>query len=176
SGYDSSSDDASEEVGPEAKKRKRQEAAPPKTLEWPMEWVWLMTRTQRHADFRPPQVGTDSKWATEPTASSASTEDPPLAVAISTSLVYVGDGQNGYDPRHLGRVVVVDQSGRVLLDAHVQPRSKLLDTRPHLTGLCPEALDVGTGALDFDEVRARLLTILRPRTVLVGHRLNSDME
>ena len=64
----------------------------------------------------------------------------------------------------------------MLLDLHVQPRSKLLDCRPHLTGLKKEALEAARGAVGFEAARGRLLDLLKPRTILVGHRLANDLE
>ncbi|OLP98153.1 RNA exonuclease 3 [Symbiodinium microadriaticum] len=54
-------------------------------------------------------------------------------------------------------------------------RGKLLDCRTHITGLSKEALE-GPEAVPFDEARAQLLELLRPRTILVGHRLSQDLE
>eukprot|EP00913_Durusdinium_trenchii_P035856 g33553.t1 len=97
-------------------------------------------------------------------------------MAIATSLVYVGDLSSGYDCRHLARVAAVDEKGQLLLDLHVRPRSKLLDCRTHITGITEEALEEKNGAKSFEEVREKLLQILRPRSILVGHRLSADLE
>eukprot|EP00931_Biecheleriopsis_adriatica_P117738 TRINITY_DN93224_c0_g1_i1.p1 TRINITY_DN93224_c0_g1~~TRINITY_DN93224_c0_g1_i1.p1 ORF type:complete len:756 (-),score=149.56 TRINITY_DN93224_c0_g1_i1:97-2331(-) len=159
------------------KEAKEPQTQQPQTLAWPMAWTWLMSRTQQHPDFRPPPLSTDTKWAEDAPANlpSGDEEEPPLIVSIATSLVYVGDA-SGYYPRHLGRVAVVDEKGKVLLDVHIRPCAKLLDCRTHLTGIQKEALEEGAGALDFEEARARLLGLLRPRTILVGHRVCTDLE
>eukprot|EP00439_Symbiodinium_sp_Y106_P063343 s1718_g9.t2 len=177
SAYDESSGGSAEAADPS--KRKRQKSAeelpapPPQELAWPMAWAWLLSRTRQHPEFRAPPILSGTKWAEEAAPHDAA--EPRLAIAITTSLVYAGDVASGYDPRHLARVVAVDQSGKLLLDLTVRPRSKLLDCRTHITGLSKEALE-GPEAVSFDEARAQLLELLRPRTILVGHRLSQDLE
>lgn len=165
--------DASSEEGVPGKK-KRTASNKEQTLAWPMSWTWLLSRTQQHPEFRAPTIASGTRWAEE-------TDKPedvqqPLAVAIATSLVYVGDLASGYDSRHLARVAAVDEKGEILLDLHVKPRSKLLDCRTHITGIKEEALRESFGAVTFEEVQQKLLELLRPRTILVGHRLSSDLE
>lgn len=165
--------DASSEEGVPGKK-KRTASDKEQTLAWPMSWTWLLSRTQQHPEFRAPTIASGTRWAEE-------TDKPedvqqPLAVAIATSLVYVGDLASGYDSRHLARVAAVDEKGEILLDLHVKPRSKLLDCRTHITGIKEEALRESFGAVTFEEVQQKLLELLRPRTILVGHRLSSDLE
>merc|ERR1712046_394609 len=74
-----------------------------------------------------------------------------------------------------GRVVAVNEHGTVLLDAVAKPRAPLLDCRGHITGLTREALAAET-AVDFDIIRDRLLDLLHPQTLLIGWRLNNDLE
>lgn len=164
--------DASSEEGEPGKKKRK--ASKEQALAWPMSWTWLLSRTQQHPEFRAPTIASGTRWAEE-------TDKPedvqqPLAVAIATSLVYVGDLASGYDSRHLARVAAVDEKGEILLDLHVCPRSKLLDCRTHITGIKEEALRESFGAVTFEEVQQKVLELLRPRTILVGHRLNSDLE
>lgn len=177
SAYDESSGGSAKAADPSKRKRQKSAEEPPapapQELAWPMAWAWLLSRTQQHPEFRAPPISSGTKWAEEAAPKDAS--EPRLAIAITTSLVYAGDVASGYDPRHLARVVAVDQSGKLLLDLTVRPRSKLLDCRTHITGLSKEALE-GPEAVSFDEARAQLLELLRPRTILVGHRLSQDLE
>mmetsp|Transcript_4932 Transcript_4932/g.8644 ORF Transcript_4932/g.8644 Transcript_4932/m.8644 type:complete len:716 (+) Transcript_4932:116-2263(+) len=155
----------------QAAKRRKTEV---KTLPWPPAWAWLASRTQRHEDFRPPPLELDSKWAQAVDDAEPGSE-PPSIVGISTSLVYVGSATEGYDPHALGRLVLVDIAGKVLLDTTIRPSSHLLDTRPHLTGLDKDALLKET-ALTFDEARDKLMSLLRPQSLLVGYRINTDLQ
>eukprot|EP00929_Paragymnodinium_shiwhaense_P059642 TRINITY_DN29862_c0_g1_i1.p1 TRINITY_DN29862_c0_g1~~TRINITY_DN29862_c0_g1_i1.p1 ORF type:complete len:772 (+),score=175.11 TRINITY_DN29862_c0_g1_i1:162-2477(+) len=146
-------------------------------LAWPIEWAWLLTRSMGHAHFRPPTRSASSKCAKE-----RSEEDKllppkklPRMVAIATSLVYVGDATSGFDTRHLGRVVAVNERGRVLVDVLVKPRAQLLDARDHLTGFSKDALS-GPKAVDFETACSKLLEVLRQDTLLIGYKLNSDLE
>lgn len=171
-------DDCSSSEGKGKKKQRKDcggEDAASQGLAWPMAWVCLMGRTQQHPDFRAPTLTADTTWAQE-AAQGADTDESPPMIAIATSLVYVGDAEHGFDPRYLGRLVAVDQTGNPLLDLHVRPKAKLLDCRTHITGLKPEALEASAGALELQEVRARLLQLLRPRSILIGHRLACDLE
>ena len=163
---------------PARKKRKGAEEKG-KVLSWPIGWAWLVSRTQRHPDFRAPIVEAGTLRAKDPEAQDG--ENVPAAqmqhtaVAVATSLVYVGDATNGYDPRHLARVSAVSDKGEVLLDVLVRPRQKLLDARTHLTGL-KKAQITGKDALDYDEACARLLALLAPKTLLVGYRMSACLE
>ena len=164
--YDGSSDE-----GHRKKQKKGNNVQENQTLVWPMSWTWLLSRTQQHPEFRPPTISSSTRWVEETESS-----EQPLAVAMATSLVYVGDLASGYDPRHLARVAAVDEKGKVLLDLHVRPRNKLLDCRTHITGITEEALEESFGAVTFEDVRSKFLEVLGPRTILVGHRLSADLE
>eukprot|EP00930_Biecheleria_cincta_P003984 TRINITY_DN104890_c0_g1_i1.p1 TRINITY_DN104890_c0_g1~~TRINITY_DN104890_c0_g1_i1.p1 ORF type:complete len:751 (-),score=162.65 TRINITY_DN104890_c0_g1_i1:32-2284(-) len=164
-------DDCSSSEG-KVKKKQRKDDAASQTIAWPMAWVSLMSRTQQHPDFRAPTLTAETKWAEE----AGDMDEVPSMLAIATSLVYVGDAAHGYDPRYLGRLVAVDQEGNSLLDLHVRPQAKLLDCRTHITGIKSESLEASAGAQDLQEVRAALLKLLRPRTILIGHRLAVDLE
>lgn len=138
-------------------------------------WAWLASRTQQHRDFRAPALLTESRWCTAEHAGRAGVS--PRIVAVAISSVYAGDAVCGYDPRHVGRVSAVDEEGRALVDLVVRPRTgaAVLDCRTHLTGLTREALE-GTAAVDAHTARAAVLAVLRPDTVLVGYRLQRDLE
>jgi len=110
----------------------------------------------------------DSSWAAEAKAPMRT-----MLVSLATSVIYTGDVASGYDPRHLARIVAVDQNGSVLLDVCVKPRSVVLDYRTHLTGLRKDSF---SNAVDFETARSRLLNLLTPETLLVGHRLTSELE
>ncbi|CAJ1331807.1 unnamed protein product [Effrenium voratum] len=157
--------------GAEDQPDKRQKLQEPQELAWPMSWTWLLSRTQQHPEFRQPPMTSDTRWVEEPEASEG---DEPLAIAIATSLVYVGDTASGYDPRHLARLAAVDEKGQLLLDLYASPRSKLLDCRSHITGISKEVLE--SDSIPFEDVQSKLLERLRPRTILVGHCLSADLE
>lgn len=173
-GSSSSDEETGTAVSSKTPAGKRRKPEPVKRkLAWPVSWAWLMTRSTKHADFRPPEPAADWVYASPP--GDGDSREGPTAVALSTSLVYVGDGSAGYDVQHLGRVVLVDDHGEVLVDVLVKPRQPLLDSRTQLTGLTRAMLE-GPLAVDYAEARRMLLRFLRPETLLVGYRLTSDLE
>jgi len=146
-------------------------------LAWPIEWAWLLSRGMGHANFRPPPRSATSKVA-GPRTEEDKLKPPkqlPRMVAISTSLVYVGDAKSGYDTRHLGRIACVNERGKVLLDVVVKPRAALLDAREHLTGLSADRF-TAAAAVDYEEACAKLVNILREDTLVIGYKLCSDLE
>lgn len=140
---------------------------------WTVEWSRLLHDSIGHEDFRPPPQ-TEATMEAAPAKPGASS-DPCSLVSIATSCVFVGDPVNGYNPHHVGRVCAVDAAGAVLLDVLVKPAGVLLDCRSHLTGLTRDMLSSDT-ALDLDVVRRKLLDLICPETILVGHRLSNDLE
>lgn len=146
--------------------------AKPKALPSPLEWAALVNRTQRHADFRPPTAFPDSRSAEEKQQPAG---PPAMLMALATSMIYIGDTQTGYNPRFPGRVTAVSgETGAVLMDVIVRPPSPVLDLRPHITGLSPQSFEAG--AADLETVRSQLLEMMHPETVLVGYRINGDLE
>jgi RNA exonuclease 4 len=73
----------------------------------------------------------------------------------------------------LARVSIVDFEGRVLYDAYVKPREKVIDYRTAITGITKETLSRRGEA--FKVVRARVLEILNGK-VVVGHAIHHDFE
>ena len=73
----------------------------------------------------------------------------------------------------LARVSIVDFEGRVLYDAYVRPREKVVDFRTAITGITRETLS--RRGESFKAVQARVLDILRDK-VIVGHAVHHDFE
>lgn len=87
------------------------------------------------------------------------------------SRTQVGVGPGG-ERSALARVVLVNEEGHVLLDAHVRPAEKVTDYRTAVSGVLPQHLQ---HAPPLAEVQARVARMLAGR-VLVGHALENDLQ
>ncbi|KAL9621803.1 MAG: hypothetical protein Q9160_003776 [Pyrenula sp. 1 TL-2023] len=88
--------------------------------------------------------------------------------ALDCEMVLTDDGASS-----LARVSLIDWSGNRVLDELVKPSRPIVNYFTQFSGMTKAKLDPITTTLK--DIQAKLLTLLNPTTILLGHSLESDL-
>ncbi|KUL89645.1 hypothetical protein ZTR_00551 [Talaromyces verruculosus] len=119
---------------------------------------WVDTHVESLADGEPPE--------SEVQEGSITAGREVLALDCEMCLTEGGKSE-------LTRISLVNWDGEVVLDKLVKPDLPVINYLTQFSGITKEMLDPVTTTLA--EIQKELLELLTPRTVLVGHSLNSDL-
>ncbi|KAK3363016.1 hypothetical protein B0T25DRAFT_491345 [Lasiosphaeria hispida] len=136
----------------------------------------LLPEGERRNNFKDPEgwVHTRVEKLVDGSVSEADIEQGSITVGrevLALDCEMCVTGENEYS---LTRISLISWDGSVVLDELVKPDKPIIDYVTRFSGITKEMLDPVTTTLK--DIQARLLDILHPKTILLGHSLDSDLK
>jgi RNA exonuclease 1 len=94
--------------------------------------------------------------------------DKSKLLALDCEMIYTIEGME------LARLSVVDENLKTVLDVMVQT-AEVLDYNSRFSGITPESYEQAT-RLSLAQAQLRLMELMGPQTILVGHSLENDLK
>ncbi|KAH7398001.1 hypothetical protein BKA64DRAFT_55566 [Cadophora sp. MPI-SDFR-AT-0126] len=95
-------------------------------------------------------------------------------LAMDCEMCVTGKQASGQDELSLTRISIVGWDGSVVLDELVKPDKRIINYVTQYSGITEAMLAPVTTTLA--DIQKKLVSILHPRAVLLGHSLNSDLN
>eukprot|EP00927_Polykrikos_kofoidii_P047230 TRINITY_DN4132_c0_g1_i3.p1 TRINITY_DN4132_c0_g1~~TRINITY_DN4132_c0_g1_i3.p1 ORF type:complete len:1076 (-),score=211.51 TRINITY_DN4132_c0_g1_i3:190-3096(-) len=134
-------------------------------------WESLLQRSQKHPQYKSEYTKRFEVAGNTWRRPKAGSTRGRLVLGLDCEMVRSRDCPNA-----LARVSVVD-IGSMLLDVYVQHAAcDVLDYRTAISGVEPKHLLPESGAVPFETAQDKVLQLLHPETILVGHALQNDLS
>jgi RNA exonuclease 1 len=136
----------------------------------------LLPDGERKADFVPPEgwVVTRVKSLDEGLVPETEIEQGSITAGRDVLALDCEMCMTGENEFSLTRISIVNWAGEVVLDELVKPDKPIIDYVTQFSGITEEMLAPVTTTLQ--DIQQKLLDILHPRTILIGHSLESDTK
>ncbi|KAI9052804.1 hypothetical protein LZ554_003077 [Drepanopeziza brunnea f. sp. 'monogermtubi'] len=95
-------------------------------------------------------------------------------LAMDCEMCVTGRKEGTRDELSLTRISIVGWDGSIVLDELVKPEKPIIDYVTQFSGITEKMIAPVTTTLA--DIQKKLVEILHPRTILVGHSLNSDLN
>ncbi|KAK2629452.1 hypothetical protein QTJ16_000272 [Diplocarpon rosae] len=125
---------------------------------------WVDTMVEHLKDGTPPENEVESGSIT------AGRE----ILAMDCEMCVTGRQEGSRDELSLTRISIVGWDGSVVLDELVKPDKPIIDYVTQYSGITEAMIAPVTTTLS--DIQKKLVEILHPRTILIGHSLNSDLN
>lgn len=135
----------------------------------------LTGKQRKSLELEPGWVATKVDRLTDPEVPEDEIEEGDLTagrhvLALDCEMVQTG----GPKDQSLARISIVNWAGDVVLDSLVKPDKPVTDYVTQYSGITEEMLKPVTTTLK--DIQNQLLDLITPRTILVGHSLESDLN